>query len=168
LHFSQKPLPRLDGVEHPWVGEKSPDSGSLLFTEYLLPRRLDGEAAGPAPCSSSRGWSPPTSGSSPASWSPQLPEIWREGWTVDMRRRKPKNLLIDDTPIGGTRIASGLYVSYPLFARRLFEGSPWPMLRNRNGARADAFSHQSVKRSSRVVLPRPLQGKISIPRTASA
>jgi hypothetical protein len=32
-----------------------------------------------------------------------LPEIGNEGWTVDMRRRKPKNLLINDTPIGDKR-----------------------------------------------------------------
>jgi hypothetical protein len=28
----------------------------------------------------------------------QLPEIGNEGWTIDVRWRKPTNLLIDDTP----------------------------------------------------------------------
>jgi hypothetical protein len=36
-------------------------------------------------------------------WSPLLPEIGNEGWTVDTRRRKPTNLFIDDAPIGGKR-----------------------------------------------------------------
>src|SRR5689334_9561862 len=36
-------------------------------------------------------------------WSPLLPEIGNEGWTVDTRRRKPTYLFIDDAPIGGKR-----------------------------------------------------------------
>ena len=31
------------------------------------------------------------------------PEMGSEGWTVYMGRRKPSNLLIDDTPIRGKR-----------------------------------------------------------------
>jgi hypothetical protein len=34
---------------------------------------------------------------------PPLPEIGYEGWTIDMRRRKPTNLFIDDAPIGVKR-----------------------------------------------------------------